>query len=151
MFRLSKAAEYAIRAILYLSLKWGKGTSGVEEIARAQDIPAPYLAKLVQSLTKKGFIKSFRGREGGFVLLRAPKEITLLEVIEAMEGPIHLNDCLIRSGYCPRDKECPVHDVWREAQEKFLKCLGGYTFEDLARAARRKMDASREGKVLSEA
>ncbi len=143
MFRLSKAAEYAIRGILYLSLKWGEGASGVEEIARAQDVPAPYLSKLLQILTKKGFVKSYRGAEGGFVLMRPPRDITLLEVIEAVEGPIYLNDCLIRAGYCPRDRECPVHDVWKEAQHKLLECLRNYTFEDLARAARRKMEASR--------
>lgn len=140
MFRLSKAADYAIRGVLHLALKPDGETSDVEEIAKAQGVPPAYLAKLFQSLAKKGFIRSFRGPEGGFVLAKKPKDISLLEIIEAVEGPIFLNDCLIHTGFCPRDEVCPVHDVWRGAQNRFLEYLKGATFEELAKAARTKGD-----------
>lgn len=148
MFRLSKAAEYGVRGLLHLSLKPEGENSDIEEISKAQDVPAAYLAKLFQGLAKKGFVRSFRGPEGGFVLTKKPGEINLLEVIEAVEGPIFLNDCLIHKGYCPRDEMCPVHDVWREAQNKFLDYLRGSTFDDLARAARLKQRKVMEKKHL---
>ena len=132
MFRLSKAADYAIRGLVYLSMKPDDGMSGIEEIAKARSIPASYLAKLFQTLAKKGFVRSFRGPEGGFALTCSPRDINLLEVIEAVEGPIFLNECLIQRGYCPQDNVCAVHHVWREAQSRFLDCLRSCNFEQLA-------------------
>lgn len=138
VFKLSKAAEYAIRGILYLSLKSDGETSDVEEVARAQDIPPAYLAKLFQSLARKGFIRSSRGPYGGFMLVKKPGEISVLEIIEAVEGPIFLNDCLIHKGVCPRDEICPVHEIWGEAQGRFLGFLRKATFEKLVQSARQK-------------
>lgn len=144
MFRLSKAAEYTIRGILYLSLKSDGETTDIEEISMAQDVPSSYLSKLFQTLGRKGFVRSQRGPDGGFVLAKKTKDISLLEVIETIEGPIYLNDCLIRDGYCPKDDVCPVHDVWKEAQKRLLNYLSEYTFEDLAKAAKIK------GKMVKE-
>lgn len=138
MFRLSRAAEYAIRGMLHLSCKSDSETLGIEEVSKAQDVPSAYLAKLFQLLAKKGYVRSFRGAGGGFALAKNPKDITLLEIIETIEGRIFLNDCLIREGYCPRDNVCPVHDVWNEAQKKFLDYLNNCTFEQLAASARKK-------------
>jgi len=132
MFRLSKAADYAIRGLVYLSMKTDDGTSGVEEISKARKIPVSYMAKLLQTLAKKGFVRSFRGPEGGFALARSPRDINLLEVIEAVEGPIFLNECLIQRGYCPQNDTCTVHDVWREAQSRFLDHLRSCNMEQLA-------------------
>lgn len=139
MFRLSKAAEYAIRGIQYLAMQPEDKVSYIEEIAKAQDIPTAYLAKLFQGLARKGFVKSYRGPGGGFGLSRHLRDITLLEVIEAVEGPIYLNDCLIHKGFCPRDEVCPVHDVWKEVQRRFMDSLRGCNFEELARSARNKV------------
>jgi len=138
MFRLSKAAEYAIRGMLHLTVMEGKGAQDIDAISKAQDVPKAYLSKLFQQLAKKGFVKSTRGPVGGFVMARNPSEITLLEVIEAMEGPIYLNVCLIREGYCNRDTSCPVHDVWGDAQKSFLDVLKSCTFLDLAAKGRKK-------------
>ncbi|MBI5874318.1 MAG: Rrf2 family transcriptional regulator [Deltaproteobacteria bacterium] len=144
MFRLSKAAEYAIRGVLHLSLKAEGETCGIDEIAKAQDVPPAYLAKLFQSLARKGFVKSFRGVEGGFVLTKKPKDISMLDVIEAMEGHIYLNDCLIHAGYCPKDDMCPVHNVWKEAQKRFIDYLKGCTFEYMANASKLKEKRAKE-------
>ncbi len=143
MFRLSRGAEYAVRGILYLSITYSEEkVSVIEEISKAQDVPLPYMAKLFQSLARKGFVKSFKGQKGGFVLSKHPKDISLLDVIEAMEGPIFLNVCLIHDGYCPRDKVCPVHDVWGEAQRVFVDYLRKYNFERLAVSAEKKVRVS---------
>lgn len=136
MFRLSKAAEYAIRGMLHLSIKGEAATCGIDEIAKAQDVPPAYLAKIFQFLAKKGFVKSFRGVEGGFVLTKKPRNISLLEIIEAMEGAIYLNDCLIREGYCPKDDICPIHTVWKETQMRFVDYLKGRTFEDMVKTSK---------------
>jgi len=138
MFRLSRAAEYAIRGMLHLSSKPDLEATGIEEVSKAQDVPSAYLAKLFQLLAKKGYVRSFRGAGGGFALAKSPKDITLLEIIETLEGRIFLNDCLIREGYCPKDNVCPVHDVWRDAQKKFLEYLNNCTFEQLAANAIKK-------------
>ncbi len=140
MFRLSKGAEYAIRGVLHLTLQPRGKVTFIDEIAAAQGVPKAYLAKIFQFLSKKGFLKSTRGAGGGFMLARDPGEITLLDVIEAMEGPIHLNDCLIHKDFCERVDTCPVHDVWREAQKKFLESLSSCTFEKLARSPKLKRE-----------
>ncbi|MBI3397946.1 MAG: Rrf2 family transcriptional regulator [Deltaproteobacteria bacterium] len=144
MFRLSKAAEYAIRGVLHLSFKAEGETCGIDEIAKAQGVPPAYLAKLFQSLARKGFVRSFRGVEGGFILTKRPKDITLLEIIEAMEGRICLNDCLIYAGYCPKDDVCPVHPVWKEAHKRFVDYLKGCTFEEMANASKVKAMRTKE-------
>ncbi len=147
MFKLSRGAEYAIRGLLYMATQPEGKISYIEEISIAQDVPRAYLAKIFQQLSKSGFVKSFRGPEGGFVLLKAPKDISVFETIEAIEGPMHLNECLIHDGYCPRDKVCPIHDVWHEAQTRFIAFLNESNFADLAEAGRKK--ASKSKKVCS--
>ncbi len=138
MFKLSRGAEYAIRGLLYMSMQPEGKISFIEEISTAQEVPKAYLAKIFQQLSKKGFVKSYRGPEGGFLLLKAPKDISLFESIEAIVGPIHLNECLIHDGFCPRDQVCPIHDVWREAQTRFIDFLNESNFDQLAESARKK-------------
>ncbi len=133
MFKLSRGAEYAIRGLLHLAIKPSGEISYLDEISKAQDVPKPYLAKIFQYLSRKGFLKSYRGPSGGFTLLKSPEDITLLDIIVAMEGPIHLNDCLIHKGYCRRDDMCPVHDVWRMAQKQFLDFLASWSLADLVK------------------
>lgn len=147
MFRLSRAAEYGTRGVLHLANNYSENkVSVIEEIAKAQDVPVPYMAKLFQTLAKKGFVKSFKGQKGGFVLTRHPKEISLLEVIEALEGPIFLNVCLFHEGYCPRDKVCFVHDVWTEAQRRLVDYLRSCNFYDMAIMASKKAKAFNQKK-----
>ena len=139
MFRLSKAAEYSIMGMLYLAMNSSEDKlCDIDEIAKATDTPSAYLAKLLQSLVRKGFVRSFKGQKGGFSLARHPKDISLLDVIEAMEGPIFLNYCLIYYGYCERDKNCPVHDVWGGAQKVLVDYLSRCSFEQLATDAKEK-------------
>ena len=144
MFKLSRGAEYAIRGVLYLAMQPMGKVSYIEEISKAQDVPRAYLAKIFQTLCKKGYLKSYRGPEGGFALSKPPAEISMLDVIVAMEGPVHLNDCLIHKGYCERDEVCPIHDVWRTAQKKFLDFLASCTFVALAEAARVKKELAED-------
>lgn len=146
MFRLSRAAEYAVRGLLYLSARPEGDTADVAEMAKARDVPQAYLSKLMQRLVKKGFVRSFRGVDGGFMLAKGADEITLLDVVESIEGPIHLNECLIHKGYCPMDEVCPVHDVWKKAQKKFVGHLKETTLADLAKDMKVKEKKAMERK-----
>ncbi len=131
MLQLTKDGEYGVRAVLHLASDPMR-FSDIKEISAAQDVPGNYLAKIMQQLARSGLVRSRRGAKGGYALSRPPRRITLREVIEAVEGPIFLNVCLIRKGECPRDAICPVHDVWREAQRRLFEVLDSRTMEDLA-------------------
>ena len=132
MLQLTRDGEYAVRAILHLASQPEGMVSLVNEISEAQDVPKSYLSKIMQHLTKAGLVRSRRGAKGGFTLARSAGQITLREVIEAVEGPIYLNVCLIKRGECPRDAVCPVHPVWIEAQKKFFETLDSKTMAELA-------------------
>jgi len=133
MLQLTKDGEYAVRAILFLASQPLGKISLISEISKVQDIPKSYLAKIMQHLVKVGLVNSRRGAKGGFFLARPADRITLRQTIEAVEGPIYLNVCLIRKGECPRDEICPVHPVWREAQEKLFSVLESKTMAQLAK------------------
>ena len=133
MLQLTRDGEYAVRAILFLASQPLGKISLISEISKVQDIPKSYLAKIMQHLVKVGLVNSRRGAKGGFFLARPADRITLRQTIEAVEGPIYLNVCLIRKGECPRDEICPVHPVWREAQEKLFSVLESKTMAQLAK------------------
>jgi Rrf2 family protein len=132
--KLTRGGEYGIRGVLYLAQQEEGKVSMLSAIAKAQDVPPRFLAKIFQALAKAGVVKSHRGAKGGFSLARAASEVTVRDVIEAVEGPIHLNVCLAVPGECSRDTLCPVHAVWVEAQEKMMEVLAKTNFADLAKA-----------------
>lgn len=129
--RLTRAAEYAIRCVLYLS-RQGRGVLiSRQEIARQADIPAHFLAKIAQDLAKAGLIEIRQGARGGFVLGRNPAAISLLEVVETMIGEIQLNDCIGRPEGCKASYHCTVHRVWQEARDQLRATLRQVSFEQL--------------------
>jgi len=104
----------------------------LREVARGQDIPETYLAKLFQDLVKEGLVCSHRGARGGFFLARPASEITLRQVIEALQGPISLNRCLDSREGCSRTDTCAVAQVLRQAQTQLLEILDSATLDVLA-------------------
>src|SRR5512141_1844227 len=116
MMELTRKGEYAIRGIIYLArLPQGK-VALISEIAEATEVPPTFLAKIFQSFAKLGLVNSYRGTGGGFTLGRHPSRITLREVVEAVEGPIIPNRCLIGDEPCKFEKStqsCKVHPIWR--------------------------------------
>ena len=131
--KLTRGGEYGIRGVLYLAQQNDGKISMLSAIAKEQDVPPRFLAKIFQALAKAGVVKSHRGAKGGFSLARPASEITIKDVIEAVEGPINLNICLIGPGECDRDTTCPMHPVWLEAQEKMMGVLGKANFAELAK------------------
>lgn len=133
---ISQASECAVRAMLYMA-GFPKGLPvSKREICRSQGITPGFLIKIMQPLIDAGLVRSYRGVSGGFSLGRPPEEISLWDIISTEEGAIHLNKCLICDGYCPRDKSCPVHQVWHKAKAELERTLNQATLAGLAQQAK---------------
>jgi Rrf2 family transcriptional regulator, iron-sulfur cluster assembly transcription factor len=133
MMELTRKGEYAIRGIIYLAQLPPGQMSLISEIADAAQVPQTFLAKIFQSFAKLGIVNSFRGTGGGFTLGRSASLITLREVVEAVEGPIVPNRCLMGGRECDRVETCTVHPVWRRVQSQIVQVLESVTIEDLAK------------------
>ena len=129
--RLTRAAEYAIRCMVYLAARGQGVLTSRQEIADKADIPTHFLAKIAQDLARADFIEIRQGAKGGFVLSKDPARITMLEVIETMIGEIYLNDCVGRPGSCTLSYDCAVHRVWMTARTQLRRTLGDVTFDQL--------------------
>jgi len=132
MMELTRKGEYAIRGIVYLAGKPLDKVCLLSDIAAAVDVPPTFLAKIFQQFSKIGLVRSFRGTGGGFMLGRAPENITLLEVVEAVEGPIIPNRCVCAPQDCDRSSFCNVHPIWKQVQEQVCGVLTGVTLKDLS-------------------
>lgn len=144
---ITRATEYAIRAVLYLSKQPPGEIVYKKDICRDQDITPAFLTKIFQPLIKAGIVGSQRGVGGGFFLLKNPTEITLLDVLRAEEGAIPLNHCLVDQNVCNRDQSCAVHDAWRDIREEMLALLARYTFAKLVRQEKQKLISLRKSAI----
>lgn len=138
---ISRRTDYGIRVILDLATLPESQRASTREIAIRQNIPSPFLAKIISQLSLGGLVTTYRGAGGGVTLARPASEISLLHVIEALEGPIRLNRCLLEPDACPNNGHCPVHDVWARAQAELTALLDVTTFDALADSARHKKRA----------
>lgn len=129
--RLSPAAELAIRGTCVLVQRYGEGPITLQTIAETRGLSRQYLAKLFLQLAKADLVTAIRGKNGGYVLARAPSEITLLEVIEAVEGPLALNFCQHDPPKC-EEVGCPLRPVWAELQEVIRGRLSRVTLDQTA-------------------
>lgn len=133
MMELTRKGDYAIRGVIYLArLKAGQ-VALISEIAESTGVPQTFLAKILQNFAKIGIVNSFRGTGGGFVLGRPASQITLREVVEAVEGPIMPNRCLMGEPACELARTCLVHPVWREVQSRVVEVLNSVTLDQLAK------------------
>jgi Rrf2 family protein len=126
--QITRQADYAVRAVLYLARLGTTERAATSIIAEEQRIPPSFLAKIISQLSIAGLLHTSRGARGGVTLAREPKEISLLEVIEAIDGPIQLNECVGEDALCSFDEDCPLKPVWSEAQTELVKRLHGTNF-----------------------
>lgn len=126
--RLTRAGEYAVRCVLYLSSQGVGMLCARKDIARQMDIPDQFLGKIAQQLARAGAIEIVQGAKGGFRLVVAPERLTLLEVVEAVIGEIFLNDCVMRPESCNRSHACAVHCIWAKAKDQLRQTLQEATF-----------------------
>ena len=141
--RLNQATDYAFRMVLYLaSLPAGTKMTGAA-LAEKQNIPERFLLKIMRSLTAAHIMKSYRGVEGGFALQREPKDITLFDVIEAVEGQTELQRCLHDMGSCSKGCSgmCSIYVAFAGIQRNLAEQLQSFNFEDLAKQEKNMKDA----------
>lgn len=129
--RLTRAGEYAVRCVLYLADRGPGLVISRKQIAREMDIPPHFLGKIAQQLAREGIIEIVQGAKGGFRLIAAPEQVTLLQVVEAVIGEIFLNDCVMRADACHRSYACSVHNIWEEARSQLRDFLKQATFDKL--------------------
>jgi Rrf2 family protein len=130
--QLTRAADYAVRVMMHMAaLPPGARTSRTE-LAEAADCPEQFLSKVLQSLTRAGLIASHRGNTGGFEMPETHRGVSMLDVIEAIEGPMRLNLCLNADFACPRQGWCAAHTVWAQAQEAMIEVLREARITDMA-------------------
>ena len=129
--QISNATEYAIRAMLHLAANEGNGVLQISTISKAWNIPESFFRKVINNLTRTGLAFSSRGVHGGIMLAKPADQITLLDIIEATEGKIYLNKCLINSDMCDNIPWCSVHSVWGKVQKAFNDILKSKTLKEL--------------------
>jgi Rrf2 family protein len=143
--KLTRAGEYAIRGVIGLALHYREDrTVLVSQVAAEQEVSAAFLAKIFQQLVKAGLMVSNRGARGGFALARGPKEITIKDVLEAIEGPTALNHCLLHEDRCKRADGCYMARVWREAQKGLLDVLEKTRISDVVENLRAEKEAGEQ-------
>lgn len=128
--QITRQADYAVRAVMHLARN-NEMRTATSVIAEEQKIPPSFLAKIISQLSIAGLLHTSRGARGGVTLARDAKEITLLEVIEAIDGPIQLNECVGEGGTCNFDINCPLRPVWCDAQDQLVTRLRNSNFADL--------------------
>ena len=131
MLKLTKKADYGLIALKHLAVH-GPTSSSAKEIAETYGIPSPLLSKILQKLAKNGFLISEQGTNGGYKLARPAREITALEVIRSIDGPIFLTACFTEHGYCCHTDKCIVRDPLQKVHEGILRLLASITIADMS-------------------
>jgi Rrf2 family protein len=129
---ITRQADYAIRAILYLAENELSGRVSTSIIAGRKNIPPSFLAKIISQLGVAGLVSTSRGARGGVSLARASREISLLDVIEAIDGPLSINECALDLSICAFGHECLVGPIWCNLQQELVGRLRAVTFDQLA-------------------
>ncbi|HMD81115.1 MAG TPA: Rrf2 family transcriptional regulator [Anaerolineales bacterium] len=129
--QITHEADYATRAVLHLARAQKDKLIPTNEIARRQNIPTSFLAKIIAQLSIAGLLHTARGAHGGVKLARKPQNITLLEVIEAIDGPIRIFKCVDGNGNCSCEGDCPIQDVFNNVQDDLVAKLKSTTFAQL--------------------
>ncbi len=132
--QITKQADYAIRAVLYLTKLGPSERAATSRVAAEQQIPPSFLAKIISQLSIAGLLHTSRGARGGVTLARPASEISLLEVVEAIDGPIALNECVNDVDACTFGDECPLRPVWCDAQDELVNRLRSTNFAQFAAA-----------------
>ncbi len=127
---VTRETDYAVRCVLYLAREKDL-VANVTEIAQAMHIPKTFLAKILQRLIRGKIVGSLRGMHGGFTLVKKPIDISLLDIMEAIQGPAGINVCAVDSKKCQRSSSCAVHPVWVDIRKEVERRLKKETIDKL--------------------
>lgn len=131
---LSRTSQYAVQALIYMATQPANTPVLNKDIASQLNVPAPYLAKILQSLAKGDLLYSYRGRMGGFCLKEDGMELSLMDILLQTEGPSFTHSCLLGLKKCSDETACPVHFRWLPVKEKILGLLKETNLGKLAKA-----------------
>ncbi len=134
--QLSRRADYGIRLLLELALLPQGARASTEEIANKQNIPVTFLSKIARQLAQAGLVRAYPGLGGGLELGRDPHHLTILDAIQALEGPVAIARCTLYPHECPRSHFCPMHQVWKKMEAQMVDELSRVTFDQLAQSER---------------
>lgn len=130
MLKLTKKADYGLISLKHLAFK--NRSASAKEIADRYGIPLPLLSKVLQKLTRQGFLQSEHGTNGGYRLARDPRKITTLEVIRSIDGPVFLTSCFTEHGECNQSHSCIVREPLRKVHDGIQKLLASITIADMS-------------------
>jgi Rrf2 family protein len=149
--KLSTKGKYGVRALFEIARHYGAGPLTIKEIAQRQGISLSYLEQILYRLGKAGLIESVRGPGGGYLLGRKPAELTIGDVVRALEGPIALSHCLEpgEAGDCFQADDCVARMVWVKVGAKIEEALDSISFDDLLQGQSKKAAAPRRKAVAS--
>jgi len=127
---IRRNTDYAIRALVHLAINLGQVVSA-GEIAASQEVPIDFLQKILQKFVRQGLVQSHRGIQGGFSLSRDPSQVTVLEIVEIMQGKLVMNRCFLGKDGCPRAPKCALKQNWLDLEQQLVDSLAGITLQDL--------------------
>jgi len=128
---ITRQADYAVRLVLCLARREGRKVATVDEVSKECLIPKSFTAKIFQRLSHAGITSSRRGVRGGFVLAKDPRYISLLDVVQAIDGPMEVNRCVVDGGACELSHTCVIHPIWVDIHGDIVRRLAGIDFEFL--------------------
>ena len=134
--QITRASDYAVRVMIHLAGLPQRATVRQAELSKATAVSGHFLSKVLQQLVRSRLVRSQRGSGGGYGLAVSADSVSLLDVVEAMEGPLQLNQCIAEGPSCERKAWCPAHQVWAEAQAAIVTILGAASMARLASEAR---------------
>jgi len=131
---LRRNTDYALRLAVNLARHYGEDSLSTRVLAEDEDVSYQLACKLMQKLHAAGLVESDMGPKGGFRLRRGPDEVSIHDVIEAIQGPLRLNRCLLNDGLCSRHNSCPVREKMSDLQQQMNDYLQGVTLGELAKS-----------------
>jgi Rrf2 family protein len=139
--KISTKIRYGARAMVELASHYGEGPIELKEIAKKENISLKYLEQVINPLRADGLVKAVRGAKGGYSLAKPPSEICLYDVIETLEGPLNLLDCLHDTKACQKVSSCVTREIWKEVSDAMSKIFYSVTLEDMVNR-KREMEKS---------
>jgi FeS assembly SUF system regulator len=133
VIRISRLTDYGIVVMAHLAACEDDDSHNARELAEQTQLPAPVVSKILKSLTRAGLLVSQRGSKGGYSLARTPGEISVVEMITALEGPVGITECTIHPGVCAQESNCQVRDPWQRINGAVHATLEAITLADLAK------------------
>jgi len=136
--RINKTVDYMIRCVLRLAQEAPDTVLSRKQIVEEMEIPDSFFRKIVPQLARAGIVDISRGPNGGYRLIVAPEDLTVLHIVEAESGRIFLNDCVLQPSICSRSANCTVHPVWERMRDQFREILSSVTFAELVATSAKK-------------